>query len=79
MMNKKPEFDLSIEKRISKAQHELETGNKPKTTGICVSIETELLFSIKQVALNRKMQGKNPYTITGIITEAFRKICQEEL
>lgn len=78
-MNKKPEFDLPIEKRILKAKKELETGNKPKNTSICVSIESTLLFSIKQVALNRKMQGKNPYTITGIITEAFKKICQEEL
>jgi hypothetical protein len=63
-MQKKPDFDLSLkdvlEKRVLKAKKELleEENNKPKITPLCLNIETDLLFSIKKIALNRKIQGK---------------------
>ena len=79
-MQKKPDFDLSLEKRVLKAQKELqEENNKPKITMICCCIETDLLFSIKKIALNRKIQGKKPYTIKGITTEALRNVVESEL
>lgn len=78
-MQKKPDFDLSLEKRVLKAQKELEEENKPKITPLCFSIETDLLFSIKKIALNRKIQGKKPHTVTGITTEALRKVVESEI
>ena len=78
-MQKKPDFDLSLEKRVLKAQKELEEENTPKITPLCFNIETDLLFSIKKIALNRKIQGKKPHTITGITTEALRNVVASEL
>ena len=83
-MQKKPDFDLSLrdilEKRVLKAKKELEEeNNNPKITPLCFNIETDLLFSIKKIALNRKIQGKKPHTITGITTEALRNVVASEL
>jgi len=84
-MQKKPDFDLSLrdilEKRVLKAKKELEQeeNNKPKITPLSCIIETDLLFSIKKIALNRKIQGKKPHTVTGITIEALRNVVASEL
>lgn len=82
-MIKKPSFEISKEKRLSKAKKELELedneSSEKKTKQTTVVLEAELLYAVQEVALKRKREGVEPNTLKGMIKEALKKIVEREL
>jgi hypothetical protein len=83
-MRKKPSLTTSKESRLQEAKRELELeDNSPTSTETTQRttflIESDLLYSAKEVALKRKRAGIKPDTITGMVKEALQKIVAKEL
>lgn len=82
-MRKKPSLTISKESRLQDAKKELELeGSRPNSTETQMTtfmIESDLLYSAKEVALKRKRAGIKPDTITGMVKEALQKIVAKEL
>lgn len=82
-MRKKPSLTTSKESRLQEAKRELELeDNSPTSTETqrtTFLIESDLLYSAKEVALKRKRAGIKPDTITGMVKEALQKIVAKEL
>ena len=82
-MRKKPSLHISKEKRLKDAKKELDmekiSTNNKETTQTTIIIETNLLYSAKEVALKRKKAGVKPNTITGIVRQALKDIVEKEI
>jgi hypothetical protein len=82
-MNKKPNFSTSKESRLFEAKKELqqESDNatiSSKIISTTLSIESSLLYAVKEIALKRKISGIKPNTVTGIIKESLKEIVKKE-
>jgi len=79
MSDNKPTFTTKVKqaKRELKAEEKGLIANKIIRTSI--SMDAQLLFKIKQMALKRKMSEAKPDTVTGIIKEALNNIVKQEL
>lgn len=78
-MNNKPA--LALTRKVKQAKRELKQEDKPlkRIVRTTISIDTDLLCSVKQVAVKRKRAGIQPDTVSGIIREALTKIVQAEV
>ena len=76
----KPALRTSKEKRLIDAKNELDMernaiGKMKQTT---VMLEEDLLYSIKEIALQRKKAGIEPSSLAGMIREALTNIVEGE-
>lgn len=76
----KPALRTSKEKRLIEAKNELDmerntVGKMKQTT---VMLEEDLLYSIKEIALQRKKAGIEPSSLAGMIREALTNIVEGE-
>ena len=76
----KPVLRTSKEKRLTDAKNELDmerstVGKMRQTT---VMLEEDLLYTIKEIALQRKKAGIEPSSLAGMIREALTHIVKNE-
>ena len=81
-MSKKPSFVISSkEKRLNEAKKELELENSStnhiETKQISVTLDADLLYAAKEVALKRKRLGIEPSSISGMIRNALKHIVEK--
>ena len=75
-MTNKPKFEATLKQAKKELTQEIE--NDKSTIRTSIAIDKELLCSIKQLAVKRKLEGKKPNTVTGIIRDALSKILKNE-
>ncbi len=76
----KPALRTSKEKRLIEAKNELDmerniVGKMRQTT---VMLEEDLLYTIKEIALQRKKAGVEPSSLAGMIRQALTDIAEKE-
>lgn len=76
----KPVLKTSKEKRLTEAKFELdmECGTIGKMRQTTVMLEEDLLYSIKEIALQRKKAGIEPSSLAGMIRQALSNIVKTE-
>lgn len=76
----KPILRTSKERRLTAAKNELEMehGTVGKMKQTTVMLEEDLLYTIKEIALQRKKAGIEPSSLAGMIRQALTKIVEVE-
>lgn len=76
----KPALRTSKEKRLIEARNELnmERNTVGKMKQTTVMLEEDLLYTIKEIALQRKKVGIEPNSLVGMIREALSNIAEAE-
>lgn len=76
----KPILKTSKERRLTDAKNELRM--EPSTVGkmkqTTVMLEEDLLYTIKEIALQRKKEGVEPSSLAGMIRKALTNIAKDE-
>jgi hypothetical protein len=75
-MKEKPSLTKLKKNRLKEAKDELDSnGVEMKQT--TVVIDAKLLYAAKNIALQRKISGVEPSTITGMIRDALKEIVRK--